>query len=49
MNNYLNSKLKIFNLQKKNQFAIINNKLKKFLKKKFLSKINYSKIKIIKK
>ena len=38
--NYLNSKLKIFNLQNKTNFAIINNNLKKyFLKKKFLSKL----------
>ena len=36
MSNYLNSKLKIFQLQNKNQIAIINNKLKKiFLKKIF--------------
>ncbi len=38
--NYLNAKLKIFQLQKKNQYAIINKKLKKdFLKKNFLSKL----------
>ena len=50
--NYLNSKLKIFKFQKKNQYAIINKKLKKdFLKKKFSSKLifpnfkNYKKIK----
>lgn len=53
MNNYLNSKLKIFNLQKKNHFAIINKKIKKiFIKKKFSSKSlvpnlnRYKKIKI---
>ena len=53
MKNYLNSKLKIFNLQTKNNFAIINNNLKKsFLKKKFLSKLiipnykNYKRIKL---
>jgi UDP-N-acetylmuramoylalanine--D-glutamate ligase len=34
MLNYKNSKLKIFNLQKKNQFALVNNKLKCFFKKK---------------
>ena len=34
MSNYINSKLKIFNLQKKNQFALVNNKLKKIFKKK---------------
>ena len=52
MINYLNSKLKIFNLQKKNQFAIINNKLKKVYKKKnfagelmISNKKNYKKIK----
>jgi len=40
MNNYLNSKLKIFHLQKKKHFAIINEKLKKkFNKKLFLSKL----------
>ena len=40
MKNYLNSKLKIFNLQKKNHYAIINKNLKKFFKKKnFLSKL----------
>jgi UDP-N-acetylmuramoylalanine-D-glutamate ligase len=49
MKNYLNSKLKIFNLQKKNQFALINKKLKKFLKKKILSKLIIPKKKIIKK
>ena len=36
MKNYLNSKLKIFNLQTKSNFAIINNNLKKsFLKREF--------------
>ena len=52
MSNYLNSKLKIFRLQNKNQTAIINNKLKKiFLKKNFSSKLivsrnkDYQKIK----
>ncbi len=40
MNNYLNSKLKIFHLQTKDQFAIINKSIKKFFKKnKFLSKL----------
>tara|TARA_B100000963_G_scaffold344622_1_gene347662 strand:- start:12845 stop:14122 length:1278 start_codon:yes stop_codon:yes gene_type:complete len=40
MSNYLNSKLKIFKLQTKNQFALINKNLKKiFLKNNFLSKI----------
>ena len=52
MNNYLNSKLKIFHLQSKNQFAIINKKIKKiFIKKNFSGKLiipkdkNYKKIK----
>ncbi len=50
--NYLNSKLKIFQLQKKYHYAIINEKLKKyFLKKKYSSKLivpkyrDYKKIK----
>ena len=46
LNNYLNAKLKIFRLQNKKQYAIINNKFKKiFSKKKYLSKLkipNYS-------
>jgi UDP-N-acetylmuramoylalanine--D-glutamate ligase len=52
MNNYTNSKLKIFIYQKKNQFALINSKFKKiFKKRKFISKLvipkekNYEKIK----
>ena len=51
--NYLNSKLKIFHLQKKNHFAIINKAIKKiFLKRQYLSKIilpnnkDYKKIKL---
>lgn len=51
-NNYLQAKMKIFKLQKKNQYAIINKKLKKeFFKKKFSSKLifpdskNYKKLK----
>ena len=40
MNNYINSKLKIFKLQKKNQFGLINNNFKKiFQKRKFESKL----------
>ena len=40
--NYLNSKLKIFQLQNKNQIAIINKKFKKiFFRKKFFEQINY--------
>ena len=51
-NNYLNAKLKIFKHQKKNQYALINSKIKKyFLKKNFSSKLivpnlkNYKRIK----
>ena len=45
MNHYLNSKLKIFNLQQKSHFAIINLKLKKiFLRRKFLGKPIFPKI-----
>ena len=44
-NNYLNSKLKIFNLQKAKNFAIINKNLKKkFIKNKFLGKLLFPKI-----
>ena len=40
MLNYTNSKLKIFMLQKKNQFALVNKKLKeRFKKKNFVSKL----------
>lgn len=40
MSNYLNSKLKIFRLQTKKHYAIVNSKLKKiFIKKKFASKL----------
>ncbi len=43
---YLNSKLKIFRLQNKNQYAIINKKLKKnFIIKNFSSKLIISKTK----
>ncbi len=52
MKNYLNSKLKIFKLQKRNQYSFIDNKLKNFFKKKkFSGKLilpelkNYKKIK----
>ena len=37
MKNYINSKFKIFNKQKKNQFAIINNNFKKIFKKRKIS------------
>jgi len=41
MKNYTESKLKIFSLQKKNNFAFINNKnlLKKYKKKEYLAKL----------
>jgi len=40
MQNYMNSKLKIFMLQKRKQFALVNNKLKNIFKKKnFASKL----------
>ena len=43
---YLNSKLKIFYLQKQNNFAIINKNLKKkFIQNKFSSKLIFPKIK----
>ena len=52
MLNYINSKLKIFSLQKKNQFLLVNKKLKKIVKKRdFISRLvfpkekNYKKIK----
>ena len=42
--NYLNSKLKIFQYQNKNNFAIVNKNLKKhFYKKEFLSKLVFPK------
>ena len=45
-NKYLNSKLKIFRLQKKNNFAIISKNLKKvFIKNKFSGKLLFPKIK----
>ena len=50
MKNYTKSKFKIFNLQKKNQFAIINNKLKRNFKKNFfLSKLIVPNVKSYKK
>jgi UDP-N-acetylmuramoylalanine--D-glutamate ligase len=48
--NYLKAKLKIFSLQKKNQYAIINNQIKnEFLKKKFFSRLIVPKYKDYKK
>ncbi len=50
MNNYFNSKLKIFRFQNKDNFALINKKFKKvFLKKKFISKCIISEVKKYKK
>ena len=50
MRNYTNSKLKIFMLQNRNQYALINSKLKKIFKKKnFVSKLIISKEKKYKK
>ena len=50
MKNYINSKFKIFNLQKNVQFAIIDKKFKKILKKKrLISKLIIPKIKNYKK
>ena len=53
MQDYINSKLKIFKSQKKSQFAFVNKKLKKiFVRKKFDSRLiipNEKKYKIIKK
>jgi len=46
MQAYREAKLKIFNLQKKNDFALVNHNLKKILKrKKFLSKLILVKLK----
>ena len=43
MKNYTESKLKIFSLQTKNNFAFVNNKnlLKKYKRKKYLAKLNF--------
>ena len=43
INNYINSKLKIFSLQTKVNYAFINSKklLKKFRKKRYLAKLNF--------
>ena len=50
MHDYINSKLKIFNLQHKKQFAIVNNKFKKIFKKRsFQSRLTVPKIKNYKK
>ncbi len=50
MNNYIQSKLKIFCLQNKNNFALVNDKFKDIFKKKnFLSKLVFFKFKDYKK
>ena len=50
MKNYLNSKLKIFQLQSKKEYSIINNKfIKIFKRKKFLGRLIISKFKDYKK
>ena len=50
MKNYVNSKFKLFKLQKKNQHSLINYKLKSsFKKKKFLGKLIIPKIHVYKK
>lgn len=50
MKNYLNSKLKIFKMQNKNQFSLINKSLKKiFKKKRFLCKPIFPELKKYKK
>ena len=48
MNNYILSKMKIFSLQNKSDFAFINNKnlIKKFRSNKYLSKLKIVKLKI---
>ena len=49
MNNYFNSKLKIFRFQNKDNFALINKKFKKvFLKKSLLANVLFLKLKNIK-
>ena len=50
MQHYIKSKLKIFNLQRKNDFALINNKFKNIFKKnKYLSKLTSLKLNAYKK
>jgi len=51
MNNYIQSKLKIFSLQKKNNFAFVNNKnlLKKFKEKRYQGNLKFIKSKDYKK
>ncbi len=50
MKNYINSKFKLFKLQKNNQYSLISNKFKSsFKKKKFLGKLIIPKIHVYKK
>ena len=42
--NYINSKLKIFSNQTKNQYSILNSNLKKYLKKRLITKVIIPKI-----
>ena len=42
--NYINSKLKIFSNQTKNQYSILNSNLKKHLKKRLITKVIIPKI-----
>jgi UDP-N-acetylmuramoylalanine--D-glutamate ligase len=42
MKNYINSKFKIFNKQKKNQFAIINNKIENYYLRSIINEENMS-------
>ncbi len=50
MKNYINAKFKIFEIQKKNQYSIINNKLKKdFKKRNFQGKLIIPKLETYKK
>ena len=45
LRNYINSKFKIFSNQKKNQYSILNSNLKKYLKKRLITKVIIPKIK----
>ena len=42
MKNYINAKFKIFQLQNKNQFSLLNKKFEKILRVENSRKINYS-------
>ena len=45
LGHYINSKFKIFSNQKKNQYSILNSNLKKYLKKRLITKVIIPKIK----